>query len=167
MAPPLFMVDETVQFVHACCKDIECITAVGLAKKSCSGLRLQVSWANYVQMSGSLLDETKQSAHLGGKDINNWTYFGSVVQNNGGSHLEVWADWVSPLCYEPTEHECICQLLLLGHVTGYGEVDSSLGYIVKEAVLCGRGQGKAHKAHGLRECNWILPVATWNGKWAI
>ena len=54
---------------------------------------LKVSWAKTkVQVFGSVLDETVQSAHACGEDIEilkNFTYLGSVVHNNGGSSLEV------------------------------------------------------------------------------
>ena len=45
-----------------------------------------------VQVFGGLLDETVQSVHVCGKDIEiskYFTYLGSVVRNDGGSNREV------------------------------------------------------------------------------
>ena len=51
-------------------------------------MRLQVSWPKTkVQVFGGLLDETVQSVHACGKDIEileNLTYLCSVLHNNGG-----------------------------------------------------------------------------------
>ena len=56
-------------------------------------LGLQVSWAKTkVQVFGSLLDETVQSVHACGEDVEiseSFTYLGSVVHNNGESGQEV------------------------------------------------------------------------------
>ena len=56
-------------------------------------LGLQVSWPKTkVQVFGGLLDETVQSVHACGEDVEiseNFTYLGSVVHNNGGSRQEV------------------------------------------------------------------------------
>lgn len=56
-------------------------------------LGLQVSWAKTkVQVFGGLLDETVQSVHACGEDIEileSFTYLGSVVHNSGGSRHEV------------------------------------------------------------------------------
>ena len=55
-------------------------------------LGLQVSWAKTkVQAFGGVLDETVQSVHARGEDIEifrNFTYFGSVMHNDGGSSQE-------------------------------------------------------------------------------
>ena len=54
---------------------------------------LQVSWTKTkVQVFGGLLDETVQSVHACGEDIEileSFTYLGSVVHNSGGSRHEV------------------------------------------------------------------------------
>ena len=54
---------------------------------------LKVSWVKTkVQVFGDVLDETVQSVHVCGEDIKilkNFTYLGSVVQNDGGSSQEV------------------------------------------------------------------------------
>ena len=56
-------------------------------------LGLQVSWTKTkVQVFGGLLDETVQSVHACGEDIEileSFTYLGSVVHNSGGSRHEV------------------------------------------------------------------------------
>ena len=56
-------------------------------------LGLQISWPKTkVQVFGDLLDETVQSIHACGEDIDIlqiFTYLGSVVHNNGGSRQEV------------------------------------------------------------------------------
>ena len=61
--------------------------------KEVKPLGLKVSWAKTkVQGFGGVLDETVQSVHACGKDIEilkNFLYLGSVVHNNGGSSHEV------------------------------------------------------------------------------
>ncbi len=56
-------------------------------------LRLKVSWTKTeVQAFGSLLDDTLQSVHACGEDIEvleSFIYLGSVVHNNGGFGQEV------------------------------------------------------------------------------
>ena len=56
-------------------------------------LGLKVSWAKTkVQVFGGVLDETVQSVHACGEDIEilkSFTYLGSVVHNDGGSSQEV------------------------------------------------------------------------------
>ena len=56
-------------------------------------LGLKVSWAKTkVQVFGGMLDETVQSVHACGEDIEilkNFTYLGSVVHNDGESTQEV------------------------------------------------------------------------------
>ena len=60
-------------------------------------LGLQVFWPkSKVQVFGGLLDETVQSIHACGEDIDileSFTYLGSVVHNNGGSHKKV-LQWI-------------------------------------------------------------------------
>ena len=54
---------------------------------------LKVSWTKTkVQVFGGILDETVQSVHAYGEDIEilkTFTYLGSVVHNDGGSTKEV------------------------------------------------------------------------------
>ena len=56
-------------------------------------LGLKVSWAKTkVQVSGGVLDETVQSVHACGEDVEilkNFTYLDSVEHNDGGSSQEV------------------------------------------------------------------------------
>ena len=56
-------------------------------------LGLQISWPKTkVQVFGDLLDETVQSIHACGEDIDildSFTYLGSVAQNNGGSRQKL------------------------------------------------------------------------------
>ena len=61
--------------------------------KEAEPLGLEVSWSKTkVQVFGSLLGETVQSIHACSEDIDvldSFTYFGSMVHNNGGSRQEV------------------------------------------------------------------------------
>ena len=59
-------------------------------------LGLKVSWAKTkVQVFGGVLDETVQYVHVCGEDIEileNFTYLGSVVHNDGSNQEVVW--WI-------------------------------------------------------------------------
>ena len=61
--------------------------------KKLKPLGLQVSWAKTkVQVFGGFLDETVQSVHACGKEIEiseNFTYLGNVEHNDGGLSQEV------------------------------------------------------------------------------
>ena len=72
-----------------------------------------------VQVFGGLLDETVQSIHVCGKNIDildSFTYFGSLVHNDGGSCQEVlWQ--IGPRCYGLAQHKYLVLLV----VTWYGK----------------------------------------------
>ena len=69
-------------------------------------LRFKVSWdKTKVQLFEGILDETVQSVHACGEDIEilkNFTYLGSVVHNEPRSHT---ADWPGPRRYGLAQHE--------------------------------------------------------------
>ena len=68
------------------------VMALEALHKETKSLGLQISWLKTkVQVFGGLLDETVQSIHVCGKNIDildSFTYLGSMVHNNGGSHQD-------------------------------------------------------------------------------
>ena len=76
------------------------VMALEALHEEAKSLGLQVSWPkSKVQVFGGLLDETVQSIHACGEDIDidildSFTYLGSVVHSNGGSRQEVLR-WIS------------------------------------------------------------------------
>ena len=71
----------------------ELLEALEALHEEAKPLGLQISWPKIkVQMVGGLLDETVQSIHACGEDIDildSFKYLGSVVHNNGGSCQEI------------------------------------------------------------------------------
>ncbi|KAG0722631.1 Retrovirus-related Pol polyprotein from type-1 retrotransposable element R2 [Chionoecetes opilio] len=69
------------------------VIALEALHEEATPLGLEVSWLKTkVQVFGGLLDETVQSVHASGEDIEileSFTYLGSAVHNDGGSRQEV------------------------------------------------------------------------------
>ncbi len=86
----LFFADDAVLLAESL--DV-LIMALKALPEEAKPLGLEVSWTKTkVQAFGGLLDDTVQSVHACGEDtevLESFTYFGSLVHNNGGSGQEV------------------------------------------------------------------------------